>query len=170
MSNKFDEMELHRVGRLTFSLPEEFVQLPESFGEFRTSGVESDVPAINFNLAALNISRDEFTAKVDAAVQKLSQEEKNSGMEYLADTRILGKKLLQIRVGIIGQSYRSEIHALIGDTYVIGSLESFHDNYETAEKQLRQFMAGVLPSTKGIDDGKGFCVGPVIVTGNFSRE
>lgn len=170
VSDKVGRVTAHRVGRLVFSLPEEFVQLSESLGEFQPVGADNDAPAINFRVAALNVSVDEFSEKVQSYTRELSQEKPNAGLEYLANMKAVGKEMVLVRVGIIKDAYRSEVHALIGNTYIVGSLQSFHDKYDIAEKQLSQFMTGVLPSTEGVDAARGFYVGPVVIHGNFSRE
>ena len=162
--------ENHCIGRYQFSLPAGFSLISGSVGEFHPRSMSREEPAINFELVATGVGSESYRSRVQKRIAELREEKKGSGVDYLADMKALGDDLTQLRAGSVEKFYRSEIHALKGDAYVIASLESSDDQYEAAEARLRDFVAGIVITDTPGDTGDGFCIGPLTINGDFDRE
>ena len=160
----------HCIGRYQISLPTGFVMNSGSVGEFHPQSMSSDEPAINLEIVAYGTNVDSFKARVQKRIAELREEKKGSGLDYLAAMQSLGDDLVKLRVGNVENFYRSEIHALKGKSYIIASLESSDNQYEVAENRLREFVAGIVMTDSSGDTGKGFCIGPLTINGDFKRE
>jgi hypothetical protein len=76
------------------------------------------------------------------------------------------------RVQRIDDAYVSEINFLRGTNLVTVRLKSFHNHFVVAEESLINFAAAtrVADSKAGRSPIEGFCLGPVVVAGNFKDE
>lgn len=160
----------HCLGRYEFSLPTGFALAAGSVGEFHPQSMPSEEPAINVELAAVDIDDVAFKNKVQARIAELRSEKKGSGVDYLADVQKLTGDLVQVRVGNVESFYRSELHVLKGGSYMIASLESSDNQYGVAESRLRKFVDGIAVAGSPEDTAKGFCIGPLTINGDFKRE
>lgn len=160
----------HCIGRYQLSLPAGFSLAPGGVGEFHPRSMSNEEPAIDVELVAADVSSESYRSRVQKRIAELREEKKGSGIDYLADMRTLREDLIQLRVGNVERFYRSEVHALKGNAYVIASLESSDDQYDIAEARLREFVAGIVVADTPADTGNGFCIGPLTINGDFGRE
>jgi hypothetical protein len=160
----------HCIGRYQFSLSPVFAQAAGGVGEFHPESMPSEDPSINLEFVASGIDNVAFKNMVEARIAELRAEKKGSGVDYLADVRKLTGDSVEIRVGNADKFYRSELHALKGTTYVVGSLESSDNLYKIAVSNLRKFIEGVVITGSPGDAGKGFCIGPLTINGKFNRN
>lgn len=158
------------IGRYQVSLPEGFSQIPGTLGEFRPVSMPAEEPAIGLELVALGLNPQEFGNKVQARISELSEAKKGSGLDYLAHYKALEHGAVQLRIGNVDTFYKSEVHALKGQVYIVASLESAHDQFGIAEARLNEFVNGIVVAGSMGDIGKGFCIGPLTVNGDFRRE
>ena len=147
-----------------------FSLVPGGTGEFHPRSMPAEEPAISVELVATSVSSESYLSRVQKRIAELQDEKKGSGLDYLADMKTLEAHLIQLRVGNVEKFYRGEIHALKGEAYVIASLESSDDQYDVAEARLREFVAGIVIAGTPGDTGKGFCIGPLTINGDFERE
>lgn len=160
----------HCLGRYQFSVPAGFAPTTGGVGQFHPESMPSDEPAINLEVVATDINENFYKNKVEARIAELRAEKKGTGVDYLADVQKLTADLIRVRAGNVEKFYRSELHALKGGSYVVASLESSDNQYEVAEARLRKFVDEIVVAGSPGDTGKGFCIGPLTINGDFNRE
>jgi hypothetical protein len=74
------------------------------------------------------------------------------------------------RVHIIDDAYQSEVHWLLRDRHLIASVKSFKNQVAPAEAMLLEFLHRVTVQTEADDLRAAFCLGGVIVKGNYRAE
>jgi hypothetical protein len=114
----------------------------------------------------MNTSQAEFTRAFAAHIAEISSYQ-DSTTDVLALQKSLGPNEFLIRIRRIGSSYTSEIHKLIGETYVRLSADSYNDTFISAEQRLAIFLGGVHVPILNKDE---FCLGNLGVEGKFVSE
>ncbi len=100
--------------------------------------------------------------------------------EELANDAGLTSKLSEVRdlpdggklfrVHIIDDAYPSEVHWLLRDQYLIASVKSYKNQVVEAEMMLLEFLHNVVVPTETDDLRTAFCLGGIVVKGNYRAE
>jgi hypothetical protein len=166
-----DERTVQCVGRYTISLPKMFSAVEVTTGNFREQHLGLGEPIFEVEVHAVEWSRDRFQAEMRKRSSDLKR--KSSGHEnVLRGEFAAGENAMLFRVQEIDDAYVSEVDALIGPALVKVTLDSSGDQYLDAEQRLLRFVAGMQRADQAGGDAqkKGFCLGPVLVTGDFNFE
>ena len=118
-------------------------------------------------MRATGLSHSQF----ELEIAKRRAELKNSHsetMNVLKLERKLSDDAILFRVLEIENAYVSEINLLLGTSLVTVRHESYHGQFLAAEEDLIKFSQRMSDNAAG--KLRGFCLGPVVVSGDFKVE
>ena len=160
-------MTLHCLGRHFFLIPDAFVASAITSGAFKTAELGPEDPSFDVVVRAVEPTKANFlleVAKRRAELVKVSSDTTN----LLRLDKALSDDTSLFRVQVIDDAYVSEMIMLRGSSMVRARLESYGNQYLLAEDKLLKFAARIKAGPVG--KSSGFCLGSVIVTGEFQTE
>jgi hypothetical protein len=167
MASKDEVVKIHCLGRHLFELPSSFVASPITNGIFKFAGRGPQDPAYDVVVHAAEVTPAQFA--LDIARRRIELTKRNSDTSnVLRFEKKLSDEATLFRVQVIDDAYVSEIDLLSGSHTVTVRLESYENQYLLAEESLIKFVAGISATPAGAD--AGFCLGPVVIKGNFTVE
>jgi hypothetical protein len=171
MTAKYEEMSTNCVGRLLIDVPIAFKPSEVTTGRFRGPGLSPQDPALEVVVRAGRWTRPEFEAEVQKRRNEIKSKSDDT-TDILREDKRLSDESTLFRIQRIREAYVSEINFLRGTNLVTVRLKSFHNHFVVAEESLINFAAAtrVADSKAGRSPIEGFCLGPVVVAGNFKDE
>jgi hypothetical protein len=161
------EMKAHCLGRHVFELPDSFVASSIATGVFKMIGHGPQDPAFDVVVRAMGAAQSRFPLEVARRRAELTKTDSDTTNVLRLDKK-LGDDANLFRVQVIDDAYVSEINLLRGSSVVTVRLESYDNQYLLAEKNIIKFAAGIKDAS--IEKSSGFCLGPVLMTGDFESE
>lgn len=172
------DMQSHCVGRYLIDLPKNFASLNVIASMNRFSPPDMDfqeAPEISLALHAKEQTEMQYVKAVQQVLAKNSVPGPTykGGIPRLVHTEKLTPSETLIR--LYGDRYNrselrvSEIHFFLEGYYAVASTESYEGKFAIAERHLNDFVRNIKiydPAKKE----KGFCIGPLLVQGRYSRE
>lgn len=158
---------MHCMGRVVFSLPASWTPGPSVTAAFRASGAADDAEDTEV-LTRENWTRELFSKSVTERLEEI-RSVADATTDVLEANEVVGPDEVLIRIRVIGSTYSSELHKMIGKTYVRLSSQSYEGKYAAAEDRLRNIsreLHVVGPKTLA----GGFCLGSVVLTGQYIKE
>ncbi|TXF96644.1 T6SS immunity protein Tli4 family protein [Massilia arenae] len=158
------------AGRLFLAVPSILVPESLTIGSFKFSGLRAEDPSIDVFVEEIGMNECQFNKKI----QQRSVELKSAGDEttnILKHEKRLADDLYLFRVQEIDDAYISEVLAVKGSNLVTVKMHSFRNQFDAAENQLIRLVKGVIVGGAAVKEGgQGFCLGSVVVTGDFQEE
>jgi hypothetical protein len=166
-----DHMITHCAGRHLIDLPSSFSPSSVTTGIFTANGIRAGDPAFEIIVRDGGFTRSQF----EAEISKRREELKSKGdatTDVLRAERMLTDDATLFRVQRIDDAYVSEINFLRGTSLVTASLDSYDNQFLSAEESLINFAAKIKENDTrmGAARTQGFCLGSVMVTGEFKYE
>lgn len=161
----------HCVGRSVIAVPQSFSGNPNVSGQFKTRTMNEKGPSIEVLVRGEKLDGNRFVAEV-AKVRNELLHRTSGKLEILRLEKALGDRITLFRVQQIDDAYISHVLLYRGESVIRASLESFEDQYLSAEDRLIEFVNGIRdnPAIAAVDHPGGFCLGGVVVTGDLSEE
>jgi hypothetical protein len=159
------------VGRHIIDIPEEFRMFPILTGVFKNSGTRPQDPTFEVLVKDANLTKREFADEI----QKRRRELKSSSSDTVDVLRMdkdLSEDTTIFRIQQIDDAYVSEVNLLRGGKLITVKLDSFHNQFESAEKALLSFVGAIreINNNSGYSSAQGFCLGTVVFVGDFNVE
>lgn len=161
------EMKTHCLGRHVVDMPDSFVASSITSGLFKMAGHGPQDPAFDVVIRATEVTQPQFSLELAKRRTELTNAS-NETTNVLRLDKAVGDDANIFRVQVIDDAYVSEINLLRGSSLVRVRLESYENQYLLAEENLIKFAAGI--QTAPVEKPSGFCLGPVVVTGDFKTE
>jgi hypothetical protein len=159
------------VGRHLINLPDYFAINPVSTGSFKTADVDRQRRALEVVVRRGSLTLSEFSTEIQKRRLELKNAD-NGSVDVLEQEKALDDYGTIFRIRKIGDAYVSEINLLRGGSLVTVKLNSFRRQYALAEDALMNFAARIRVHEEKISPtlSDGFCLGPVIIVGDFESE
>jgi hypothetical protein len=170
LSIKDEKMSMHCVGRHILGLPDTFTPTSTATGQFKFRAQKQD-DAFEVVVRSAHLTPDKF--RVEVAKRRTEIERRGSGkVDVLTLEKPLNDQATLFRVRRIDDAYISEIIFLRGGSVIRVSVDSFENQFLSAEERLIRFAAGIIELNRaGPTAGdNGFCLGGVVVTGDLEEE
>ncbi|MFL6676561.1 MAG: T6SS immunity protein Tli4 family protein [Massilia sp.] len=171
MSSKNEPQNTYCVGRHTVGLPGSFTESPVTTGTFKGSGLSAQDPSFDVVVRAMGMTRSQFASEVQKRRAEIA-ESSSGNVKVLRLEKEVSDDTTLFRVQEIDDAYVSEVILLRGSSVVTVRLESYRGQFLAAEESLIKFAAGIKDKHEevGGEQSHGFCLGPVVVTGEFNDE
>jgi Tle cognate immunity protein 4 C-terminal domain len=168
---KNGHIKTHCVGRYVISIPDSFSPSAVTTGVFKATGLSAQDPAFEIIVRAGGFTPSQFSSQVRKRRNEIKQNEDETTDVLRAETTLNDGATL-FRVQRIDDAYISEINFLRGANLITASLKSYGNRFLAAEEDLIKFANGIKENDTKIENLKehGFCLGPVVVTGQFKEE
>jgi Tle cognate immunity protein 4 C-terminal domain/Tle cognate immunity protein 4 N-terminal domain len=173
------DMRTHCIGRHLVDIPKDF-ELLDIAGVttiFSPKGVDfQEAPKMQVEVAKSEVSPELFKAAVQKTYEELKAEltRYESRLPYLKFTQKINDTETLFRTykgtGSSEDSSASQIHLLLNNHHVVVRAESHENKYSATEKWLTEFAHSIQPLTSSNSTQKGFCVGPLVVGGQYESE
>jgi Tle cognate immunity protein 4 C-terminal domain/Tle cognate immunity protein 4 N-terminal domain len=173
------EMQTHCIGRYLIDLPKSFEPMKISGVNtlFSPAGVDfQEAPKMTLEVFKKDVSPEQFKVGVDQRITKLKMErhayKKEEPLFAFAQKNSDYETLIRRQEADApdGGYYFSEIHLQLAQIYAVTQAKSYENKFAVAEKWLTEFAHSISPLTSATSTQKGFCVGPLVVNGNYGRE
>lgn len=167
MPERYKNSSTYCIGRSSIQLPTAFISSDISSGNFKFDRVEAGINSFDTVVNSRNLTQKEFAKLVTAREAEL-RNDKVFGTDILRSVRNLSEIATLFRIQEIDETYKDELHFMLGKNIVVVKLQSFDNKYLNAEEQLRKFMTQFsLQNSKQLN---GFCLGATSIRGDFSEE
>lgn len=168
-------MQAQCIGRHIIDVPQEFELMLGRDYSFMPASVHSESAAmIEPSIQGVGVTPKQFRTAVDARRNQLAAEENMLTKEpLLREVTEIAENAVLIRAyddGLARDSFRSELHLLVEDAYVVVKEESFDNGYREAEQRILDFSKNIARIRSADSVQKGFCIGPVVLSGEYSFE
>lgn len=163
------EMKTHCVGRNVIELPVSYKLSNGSTGTFKAVGLPEDDSAIDLSILVNEVNAAQFATELVKRRTALTSSPDKT-MDVLSYEKALSPEAKLFRVNRIKDAFVSEINFVRGGSYMTASLNSYRGSFLDAEKKLLKFIAKIDVNKDANASGGGFCIGNVIVRGDFSEE
>jgi hypothetical protein len=160
----------HCIGRHRIDIPASFIESIIATGSFKEVGASPQDPSLDVVVSApvtpeeyaiaIRKRRIEFGKSVSDTVDVLRFEKTFESGETI------------FRVQQIDDAYVSEVNILRGSSMVTVRLESYRNQFATAEDALLKFAAKIKAVDHSLNGNaaQGFCLGSVWIAGEFGEE
>lgn len=169
VATKAQEMQTFCFGRHQMELPEDFELAMGASSIFTPPGLTSDDAKVEVTIRASNATANAFKALVDKRQAKIVADA-DTHTDVLKELIAVSKDAIIFRIQRIKASYTSELHLLKGGIYLTASSKSYNNHYAQAETRLLAFAGHVEPATGANVAPTAFCLGPVLVKGQYVGE
>ncbi|TFW13637.1 T6SS immunity protein Tli4 family protein [Duganella callida] len=157
----------HCIGHSTIDLPDGYALKSGASAIFTHDQDEVEDGNIDV-VEKTGISGGEFRKLVAARHAELADDE---GMtSKLSEVRDLPNEAKLMRVHVIDDAYKSEIHWLLDDIYLVASVSSYKNQVAKSEALLLDLMRNVQAWKNPIEKAAAFCMGDVAVKGKYRSE
>ena len=159
------------VGRTLLDIPGSLAESPITTGIFKNAGSGPQAASFNVTVSAAGMTRAQFVA----ATQKRRAQLKNAPsqtVDVLRLDREVDADTILFRVQRIDDAYVSEVNLFRGGNLVTVTFNSYDEAFVSAEATLLKFAQAinVRPKMDSGDAFAGFCLGPVLISGDFEQE
>lgn len=158
------------MGRTVIAVPSLLAPDSITTGSFRFINLGTEEGAIDVSVDDTKMKESDFKIRV----HERSAELKSAGDEttnILKHEQALDHDAYLFRVQEIDDAYVSEVIALKGGNLVTVRLHSFRNQFGIAEDQLVKLVDSIVVGGDAASLGSGgFCLGPVVVIGDFQEE
>jgi hypothetical protein len=168
LPHKDEQLRTSCLGRYQFSLPSNFVAASVANGSFRPAERSVDDP-FEVVVRAAGLTSAEFDLEVKKRREELKGKSDDTVDVFRLERRFSDQATL-FRIQQIDDAYRSELDLLRGSSFVTVTVDSYHNKFEVAEKDLVKFGAGIKETSSDGSRPQGFCLGPLTILGDFKEE
>ena len=171
MSRFEPHMVAHCIGRNTITLPEEFQRVSIITGRFKSIDAVAQDPFFEVVVNENKFTEKSFSNEMERRRSEL-KENSDGAVNAFRYEKALGDDAFIFRVQRIDDAYVSEINFLRGTSLVTIKLDSFRNQYVTAEENLSKFALAFKERGGDplIQKSQDFCLGSVDIVGNFKEE
>jgi hypothetical protein len=162
-------MQTFCIGRHSLDLPTGFEPLIGIGAIFRPVGTNEDGSSMDVSISAIGITQAKFAAIVQDRRAELAAAGSDT-TNIFKEMKRLGENAVLFRVLKINDSYMSELHLLTGENYMSIATNSYDGHFAEAEARLVTFAANVELAKAPTDPQPGFCLGPVVIKGQYQEE
>ncbi|MFZ6648931.1 T6SS immunity protein Tli4 family protein [Undibacterium sp. TJN25] len=175
MTAQSTDMKTHCIGRLLIDLPADF-ELAGNNETFRPE--KSDIKTeekIEATQLGTGVSVDAFNSLVaKRRIEILAQQHMYLKRPMLAHENKLSDHSTLLRayesIDSDKDSFRSELHVLVGDVHAVLNIVSYDGSFATAEDRLLAFSRRLEQLKPDEQNGQGFCFGSLLVKGALDKE
>jgi len=167
MSAKYSSFTQYCVGRSTVQLPNEFSMLKVISGSFQPAIHNSEKMSFDVVVDGNRLKEENFSKHLLLRRSELKSN-RSETIDVLRMEQNLSSSATLFRVQQIKDTYKSEIHFVLGDNLIVLTADSYENTFLTIEKRLVEIMSAFIP----VDGEKtnGFCLGTLAITGDFVVE
>lgn len=166
-----EAMILRCVGRSLIEMPKSFEGASVFMGGFRDIGSRFNDPRFDVVVQSKPFSKTEFVSEVQRRIAEL-KEKAGDTVDVFKYEKQIDENTAIYRVQEIDDAYVSEIKILVGKSLATVSLNSHKNQYIDAENRLLKLSRRVKEFAGDVSKLtiQEFCLGPVIIDGDFSTE
>jgi hypothetical protein len=171
---RLEGMKIHGIGRHQINLPKGFSLGIEPVVEL-TYGLNSDFEVAEVTLMKEGVDLAEFKQRVQlraAEIAKATHDKLPTSM-LAADVQVNERARLLRRYASSLQStaFDTELFVLVDDLFAKVSARSYDGEYQRIEERLKRIALQQLrKAPDAATAGRGFCVGPLLVTAEQDQE
>ena len=168
-------MQAQCIGRHVIDVPQGFELMIGRDHSFMLKGVSiEEAEAFEVSVKATQTTHERFRKAVDVRRHELAAGEniltKDSMLKEVVN---IGDDEVMLRAyssDLSRTSFISELHFLVEDAYVVVWEKSFDNKYREAEQRILDFSKNIARIRSADSVQKGFCIGPVVLSGEYSFE
>lgn len=158
------------VGRAVVEIPVSLTASPLTMGIFREKELNHQASSIDVTVSTMEISAPTYLAQTKRREDEI-KEMAGDDIKVLRAVRRIGENITIFRIQEIDDAYASEVSALIDGAMVTAKLDSYRNEFEQAEDRLIRLLSRLKhPSSTVGKDLRGFCLGRLVLTGDFENE
>ncbi|HEX5338994.1 MAG TPA: hypothetical protein VFW53_11205, partial [Gallionella sp.] len=161
-------MNAHCIGHSLIDLPEGYTSSPGALGIFIPE--QDGVGDASIDLVVEEKTNQAGFAKRVKERQAALAEVNHGNMDKLVLSLETGDGGMLFRVNEIDDAYKSEIHWLLRDRYLVARIDSYNNQVKSAEALLLEFKRNVQYMQSARDFPGAFCMGEVAVKGRYRSE
>jgi hypothetical protein len=163
------EKTTHCFGHSLIDLPSDFYLMDGSSGSFLPAGATKTSEKVEVTLISSDSSEEAFAQHLAGRRAEIELHAKKDTGRLSAD--IATSSTVHIfTVNEIDVAYFSELHVLLGKNLLSLRTDSYKNSYAAAEKRLADFFADMKAGPSVVKNGTEYCMGEVLINGNFTRE
>lgn len=165
-----EEMQTYCLGRHFIGIPISFSISPTVTGVLKLPSAGPQDPALDVVVQFDSMTKTKFKKLVQERKAEL-QESESETVDVLRYDKEISDEATLFRVQEIGDAYFSELYFLRGPAMIKLRLESFRNGFVEAEEKLLKLSDAIRErQSSGGNEGEGFCLGPVVLYSELTRE
>lgn len=171
---RFEGMNIHGTGRHRINLPKGFSLGIEPVVEL-TYGLNSNFEVVEVTLMKEGVDLTEFKQRVQLRAVEIGKKTHDKlSVSMLINDQWLSERARFLHAydnSTLTNAFKSEVHVLVDDLHVRVSAETHKPTDNHVEERLKRIALQQLrKAPDAATAGRGFCVGPLLVTAEQDQE
>ena len=167
MLNRYVPVTMQCLGRNFVKIPSIFMRSSTATGIFKPKMVKEESSSFGVSIIHGKLSPQEF--ETNLLKRRIELKDKfSTKINVLRLEKKLSETATLFRVQQIEDAYRSELRFMRAGNMIIVTIDSYRNSFLAEEQRLIEFMSQI--SEPGQGKNQGFCLGELIVSGDFQEE